>query len=503
MAQANLQAIYEDIQHGNMHNTERLHDAIVNLHYYRGHFSPYHNLNHLGIQHVHRTSMFLKFIVDHISNLYKDNPNRCVIGFDEATKWLQQIYNDNKMEAKWHGAEQLTAVSDLAAFQVAGTANPKKPIKITLWSADCLMVYLDPDDCLIPNAVVTMDRYEGRKRYQVWTDSIYAVLMGEREGSSLREAIKVTEEANPYGGRIPFSFLHYNYPCLEFHSGGPGTSLRHANHYINHVLSQLGGSVMYALNPILLAYDVAPEFRPPDVVKPGQMLTPSGAADANGTELPPRFEYLQPNYGYVDATWTDLLNFINNTLECSGVPESSVRMIQSVARSGVSIQAEQYPLIQWAKSRQPMYRHYEYDLAELVFQVASAHFSKNKVVKPIVRLAAEKGFELSVTYHTTYSDVPGPEQDRAADWAVLNGYQSKVQIQMQRTGCTKEEALAHFVEVEEDNQDLAKILTLPVPGSPEEIAAAESIATQEEEDGSTTGSNQTATGTENSDDSSE
>jgi hypothetical protein len=494
----NTNLIAEELQRGCKYDLDRREQAHKNLIYYRGkHHTFFASQEYTGMKPAFRPSMFLKFVVDHISNLYKSHPNRVIIGNEPATLWLQQIYNDNHMWAKMLDAERLTAITDVAAFQCCGTDNPKKPIKIRLWSADCFLVYKHHDDPICPAAVVTMDKYYARKRFSVWTDTKHEVWIADTEEEAEEKVTRIVSEENPYG-RLPFSFVHFNYPTLDFWSGGPGCNLRQANHYIDDILSQLGGSVKYACNPILIGRNLSPEWRPPRQPEAGEILTPEGVPNENGAVVEPDLGYLQPSYGFAETAWLDIVNFVNHTLECNGIPESAVRMVQSVARSGASIMSEQYPLIQWAKSRQPMFKHYECDLAKLVFDVAAVHLKSNGIVSDMQREASEGGFELSITYKNQYSDVPGAERDRQSDWEVAEGYKSKIMVHMERTGCTKEEALAHFKEVTDDNAVLDAMLVLPQNVDEKLIEESDDLRKQEEEEDDQ-GSN-TNTGTENSDD---
>lgn len=502
---ADLRRIAEDIKTGMSCESHRLLNARINKDYYQGKFSPYWNFSCASHswEPERRPSKFLSFVVDHVSNLYRDNPNRVIIGNPDVTTFLQDVYSHNCMFAKWHAAEQLTAISDTAAFQVAGTADPKQPIKVTLWSADSFWVYTEDDDPLRVDGVVTTDFVVDKKRFTVWTKGRLQVYEGVPQSeSNAASVILVKDEVNPYG-IIPFSFVHYHYPTLEFHSGGIGTNLREANRYLNHILSLAAGSVIYCSNPIVLTRHLDPTWQPPTPVKPGDWLKLAGEPDGDGAEHDPEVEYLQPNNSFVEAIWNDILSYINHTLEMNGIPESAIRMVQSVARSGSSIVAEQYPLIQHAKAKQPAYRHYEYDLAKLVIEIANVHFRNNKVVKPTVRLAAEKGFELSVTYTNKFADVPGQERDLRAQWEVDHGYTSEVMVYQDRSGCTREEALAHFARVMQDKTDLAKIMGIPLAPDEDE-SNAEDLERQEEENerGEKEGSDgDTDTGLEGSDDS--
>lgn len=452
--------IYDDLLEGFPCEESRLKDARTNLDYYRGEFSRYWSRPRNAPTPIQRTTLFTKFVVDYICNLYSDVPLRSVVGSPEATAWLQQVYSYTKLFAKWQQAERLSCLSQASAFQVSGTEDPRKPLKITLWSADSFVTYTDPDDPTEPRAVVTVDCYQGRKRWQVWEPDRYRVFLGKSDQSvGPEQAVQVTDKANPYG-ILPFSFAHWNYPTLDFWSGSPGTNLRQANAYLNERLSDIAGGVVYSCNPIVLVENSKPEYVPPNP-EPGLWLKVPSDVDTNGTELGVRISYLQPDYGFVQSAWLDLENFVNHTLETNGVPEAAVRMSQSVARSGVSIAMEQMPLSLRAHQRKAQWRHYEQDLANVVVQVANAHFKANDVSEPLIRLLAELGFDLSVTYKETYSATPGPERDRSQQWEVDNGYKSKLMVFQERTGCTREEALAHFAQVNEDLEQLAALDALP------------------------------------------
>lgn len=457
-----LQEIIQDMQSGFPNDRQRLYESSKNLDFYHGKFSKHWSaIDEGGEIKPRRTLMLSNHIVNTICNTNKEVPTRVINDDIESTSFLASVYKDNKMFAKLLQAERLSCVSQCSALQVAYSGNPEKPILIHLWDGSNLVVYVSKENPIEPIGVVAIDKIsENRKRYQIWTSTYF-----DRENNKLVQGLyQVLEpidvngtlqwntskpEVNPYG-KIPFAFVPWQMPTQGFWAGSPGDNLTVANDYVNRRLSKIGSAQEFLCEPIRIVKH-ARNFKP-GIPKPGEWISVEPAIDdQSGERLDVEIEDIQPDYTFNDAGWNDLNSFIDLTLEIHGIPLSGTRMVQSTGRSGTSIMMEQWPLAVSRKSRQPLWRNIEHDLATIVFMVAGIHLKNEKY------LELSNNLDLTVTYPEVFMEVPGEERDRANSWELENGLKSKVQVYQERQGVNRDEALQHLAQVARDDADLARL----------------------------------------------
>lgn len=452
-----IKQIEAELHDGLTSDRQRISDASKNLDFYRGDFCEHmrrlvkEDPNNREDVDIHRYTMTMRFFVDKLSeHLYRGNPTRTVQGSDEATKWLQKTYSQNKMFARWQAAHRHTFIGDAVAFQVAGTADPKNPIKIHLWRADQFAVWTDPNDPTEVAAVVTIDRTaDQKKRYTVWTDQVVTTYEGERKGDPVSRFLHTSTLDNTYGV-LPFSFAHNQYPTMEFWSGGPGSQLRQTNEYLNLRLKDTAEGIVYGTNPVMQLINAKSGYPMPRI-RPGLALNIPPKPDSNGmpSEDRPEVIFSSPDLSFITMSWDDIENYMKLTMLTFGIPETAFNFRASAGRSGVSIIAEQAPLVLMARSYQQSYQHYETELARVALRVAVAHGANNGTALTHLSTALDD-LNLSVKWGEMFSELPGAERDRADEWSVLNNYSSKHQVYMRREGCTWEEADEHLEQVAAD-----------------------------------------------------
>ena len=493
-----LKKIREEITTGGLrHERQRIDDARQNLDFYAGRFSAYAPkvAGELYDKIRPRYSLAMQRIVNTLTaNLYKDGPRRS-LGDDDtagqrekATTWLNAIYKANAIDAQWQQADRLATAADAAAFQVVPSKEPHRPVRIQIWDASQIVTWLDPDDQLTVAAVGIVDQYNEQRRLRVYTPELVQTYMTRQwtpgttagatayEFRSERENDIVDADGN---GVIPFCFVHFNLPLCDFWTYGPGTFLRDMNDAANALLTQIGGSIRYNLIPVLVGKGLREGWRPPSPVRPGDVWFPPATSDANGeTPADPSFDYLQADASFVAAGWDDLNNYLDHTLEMCGVPPATVRMVQDSARSGVSIVAEQAPLILWAQSRQRPFAHYEECLAKLVLTVGASHLARQDTMRvrglpDPLRVGVDELDEaaylpqLSLRWPKMYPDMPGPDQDAADDWLLSHQMASRTLLLMRRESMTRPEAQAYLKEVAEDLEVESKLFAAIEPDGDE------------------------------------
>lgn len=472
-----IAALDEEIRGGLRNQRDRLDCARANLDFLRGDFDAY------GPQYPDgsdveppkypRQSLFMQQVVDKLtSHLYAKGPAR---EFEDAgtTAWLQEQYQRAGADAIMQEADRLSLAADAAAIQAVGPDESSPTVRLHLWDASQFCVWESPDDPLKVDAVATIDMYDGRRRLRLWTaDRLVTyqtdrVMPGQTAGGTAYHL--VADKDNAYGV-IPFAFTHARRPSTDFWAKGPGTNLRRANDYINFGLTDSGASLGFAIRPIL---EVNGNAGVPPKARPGAVwYNVSAAADVAGNGIPPENKYLQPDVGWVDVYWSDTQSFIDATLETLGIPKAAYRMVDTSAKSGAAIVAEQMPLVQRAIGLQRPWGDYERDLARVVLAVGGRDPS------PADRM--------TLRWPSMLPDVPmyGSEA-QAADEADLDlGIVSRIQVVMRRQSMTREQAILHLKQVAEDKVEEGALGLVPADTKAAEAATSSSSRGQPDAQGS-------------------
>jgi hypothetical protein len=457
-----INAVEDEILAGlpNEEANGRIKCALKNLDYYQGNFEKYPYRPDDGTPYqdprYRRTSAIMQRIVKVLTgNLYQQGPNRSIPTDTAAEDWLNGVYKANAIDARLQQADRLACIGDVCAIQVVDNIGPDsfyRPVKHVLWGAESFYVWLDPEDQTRPEAVATKDEYDNQRRLTLWTSLERRTYLTDKlkpgQTADGRAYKLVQRIPNPFG-LIPFSFVHFEFPTTDFWSGGPGDELRNVNDYINFRLTETGDNLRYVGRPLGIAQGVSPEWRPPSPIRPGDFMSlPAGGLNAAGQGPGPDLKYLQADMGFIESEWSDLNAYIDHTLEMHGVPPATIRMVQDSARSGVSIIAEQAPLILWAKSRQRPFAYYESDLARITLAVGGMHLTANGLPAPGSTTEEDPG--LVLRWPDMFPDMPGPERDLSDQWLLDNKLTSRTMILMRREGLTREEAEEKLEEIAED-----------------------------------------------------
>jgi len=463
--------IEREIFSGLPNERKRIDDALFNLESYRADFKrcpP--RLSENDDERLDRTLPIMRRIVHVLTkNLYGEGPRRTLQppeGSDQATyeavdQWLNAVYRRNAIDAMFQEADRMATVGDFCAFQVKPSTNPKEPVRVTLWKANELVVWLNPEDQTEPIAVGTIDMFDNQRRLTLWTAGFYQVYMTEKWTPGTGNGATVYRRVGPAVphpfGIIPFSFVHFEFPTSYFYTDGPGTNLRELNDRVNLSISEVFRAVMANLKAILVAKNIPAGTTLPKPIRPGVVVELAGPKEGSETETDPSLDYLQADSSFVAAGWDDAERFLSLTLDMHGVPESAVRMVQDSSRSGVSLVTEQIPLIDWAVSRQRAFSRYEDDLAKVVLTVGASHlgqqdFDEYKATSAQLALVANEP-NLTLRWPNMYPRLPGEETDRGDQFKLDNQFRSRTQLLMEREGMTREEAVAYREETAQDLKD--------------------------------------------------
>lgn len=479
MKAPDLNAIESEVLAGLPNDRKRLDDALFNLEFYDGNFerfpvrAPSEDDSDRSRK---RHSLVMQRIVNVLTaNLYKEGPKRTIEGHDQAGEWLGEAYRRNAIDALLQQADRWSMVSDVACFQCEPSANPDRPVRARLWDSSQFAVWVDPDEPTEANVVAVIDKHDNARRLRLWsaeevrTYKTAKLSPGQTAGGTAYRLV----EARPNAlGFLPFSFVHHNFPVGDFWSGGPGCYLRSVNDVANAALTDGFDSIRVNLIPVLILKNVRPGYNP-GRLRPGATWELPGDKNnvADGGK-DPSAEYLQADPNYIAAGWEDLQNYLDHVMEMMGVPPAAVRMVQDSARSGVSIVAEQIPLITWAECRQRPFAYYEQALAELFLKVGAKVLGGQRAgahQATAGQLEAAARELVSLRWPKMYPEMPGPEADASDQWLLDNGLASRVTVLMQREKWTREEAEAYLDEIAEDLQAEREKAGPPAPPAPPKL----------------------------------
>jgi hypothetical protein len=455
-----VRQIDDEIRSGLQNERDRLNAARECADFYLGRFEAYSTRPPSsaweGSKYA-RSSLVMNRIVKVLTrDLYAQGPARLLPDFPPAQEWLNQVYKFCGIDAILQGADRWATVGDVAALQVEaveGAEDPGRAVRVVLWPADQFCVWTGAEDPLTPVAVATLDRYDNRRRLRLWTAETLTTYTttklapGQTAGGTAYEFVDAVP--NPYG-LLPFAFVHFEHPTTDFWSGGIGTNLRDLNDYVNYYLTESGDSLRYCGKPIIKAFGVRAGWRPNTPIRPGDIWDlPAEGMDAAGNGIPPDVAYLQPEMGFVDAGWLDLQNFLDHSLETYGVPPAAIRMVQDAARSGVSIVAEQIPLLKWAQSRQRPFSCYEHELARVVLGVGARYLGLNGVPSDALAAAARDS-DLNLRWPNLLAGVVDEAQDARDARRLQLGLTSRIQLIMRDQNCSRAEAIEALEQIAED-----------------------------------------------------
>jgi hypothetical protein len=452
-----LKKIDKEITGGLPNEFKRIGPCERALNFYHGRFNLYPIRTEGADKYTKlapRYSLITQRIINVLTgNLYREGPRRSMPDHPEASKWLDNIYRINCVDAAFQQADTLAGITDAAMFQVVPTEDPKKPIRILLWDASQFCVWLDPEDQLTPVAIGVRDKYDEQSRFTLWTDRIVRTYLTPKNDQAdatttkSRDFVYRNEKPNVLG-LLPFSFVHWNFSLQDFWTFGLGGYLSQVNEIVNASLTMTNGCVAFNLTPIILTRGLAIGSRPSGPISPGDIWDLAADPANEGQGAAPSAEYLQADSSFVAASWEDIRSYLDHVLEMCGVPPGTIRMDVDAMRSGVAIVAEQIPLITWAKARQRPFSYFEDNLARLVLTIGAAHELVPDADAKNLQEALDD-FSLQLRWGDMFPDIPGVERDTADQWLLDNGMSARIDVLMRRQQYTEEEAKEHLEKVAE------------------------------------------------------
>lgn len=399
---------------------------------------------------------------------YAPGPERR-LGDETASEWLAEVYEDNGANALWKDVDRLATLQGVAAFQVAATGDPSRPIRLHVWSAEELVVWCPSDDVLTPQAVCTITEDGGETVYTLYTaESVRKYRTKRSQFGMSRTLIEPDgpDEPNPYG-RLPFVFVHYERPTRRFWTKGLGSLVRKVNARVDEKMSELAEAQRFYLKPIPLASGVPPGWRPK--IQPGRFnVVPYRAGASGAPTLEPKVWFLQAEVN-VESAWADITNTIETGLSDLDIPLAAYRADQSAVKSGAAMVTEQAPLLNHARGRRFHYAAAESELAKLVLWIGATYYDWSDAGLRSALMAEADDIHLTLAWPDNLR-VPTMEDVQVQAQDVELGLTSQVKIIMQERGFSRDQAERELAEIVADqalyHQLMAQAGLPPVQAQP-------------------------------------
>ena len=475
---ANFEAIDKEIREGLKNELPRIDRARMVRDYYEGGFEPYQQdyPKRLGVHNedlIKRSIPFTRSIIDSlIRRHYMSNPKRSITDNPEATEYLEQLYSRGRINPKLKAALKYAAIGGTAAIQVElnqpqnaeqsqATLTLARPsVNFRLWAADEYCVWCSPDEPITPWAVATIDRYDNTTRCRLWTPETFAVYTskkwdgtGNTRGTRTFEPVSVEEN---FLGLVPFAFCWWEPPTKEFWGWCPGPELMRINDHANARLTKIADDTLWT-RPVLFSRNVSETFKMPDRYTAGDTVKLPGLHETIGEGEGPSLEYTIADLSYLSSDREELDSYLDLEGEMHGVPSEAWRNKSNGATSGVAIISEQLPIIEACEARQELLEETERDLALVTLLTIQSWLGDIPAITQAIN-----NFDLSIQWPPLTKNRPGPDYDQHLQFELVNQLSSEIQVYMQMTGSTEQEAVEHFEQAANHRQFLQELAGPPV-----------------------------------------
>jgi hypothetical protein len=486
-----LDLIEEEITSGLPMQAERLCACFVAEEYYRGANEfyvpprPSEEWEDYLARPKRCSKITRKVIRTLTQDLYSPGPER-KLAQPRVHDWLATVYEANHINALFQQADRKATLNALAAIQVTATGRAEKPMQLSLWGAHEFVWWPYPDDPTEPWAIATLARekrlgtrgMEHRLRIEAWsrdehrfylTRWVSCPELSEWRTNGYRSLFGVEAQfaqnlsgyptgsntINPYGV-LPFALVHDEMPIVRIDEGGIGDILVRTNAEIDRQLSEVAEHMTKYLNPHGFVRGVPANFRIEK--RPGgfQVLPPSKATAEGDFKTEPTAFFVQAGLA-IEHAWTDITNYVNQTLEELDVPLEAYRANVATDASGVAIIARQLPLIRRTNARRVVFNKAEKDLAAVILTAGGNFYRQPEL------LAAADEPDLNLIWPDAAFPIISKERDEASIFELDNHLKSLLMVVCEREGMTRDQAIAHIKQVAADNDFIKSILPPPEP----------------------------------------
>lgn len=328
-----------------------------------------------------------RVVIDVLSQLYRRPVERNIDADTHLAKRIQRVWDRNPLDRLLLGLDRLTRLQGVVGVRVS---YEEGEVRFWPWPAHRLIVLPDFDRPDTPAAVIAFTAGDGSVAH-VWSGSRVSTVAGGRI---------LTEEEHGLG-RVPFAFVHDSLPVDGFWTEGRGHSVAYANAEFNAKLSELAHTV--AMQGFGVMEIVNPDPAQQIAIGPARAI----AFTVSGNE-PFGVNFKSPNAPIRDLI-EDLEFLLRTLLRTQRIPESLLSVNVGANVSGVSVLAQQSPVLEDRVERQQVFRNFEQELLDVTRAVLREHEG----------LGGEAAVQ--VNYPEPQLEQNASERVSVDDWRLRNG----------------------------------------------------------------------------------
>lgn len=290
-------------------------------------------------------------IIDVLSQLYRRPVERTIDADARVRERIQRVLARNPMDRLLLGVDRMARLHGVAAVRVSFEQGE---VRFWPWPAHRLIVLPDVDRPDTPGALIAFAAGDGSLAH-VWSPDLVSTVAGGR----------IIEEESHGMGRVPFAFVHDRLPVEGFWVEGRGRSVAYANTEFNAKLSELAHTV--AMQGFGIMEIVNPDPTRDIAVGPARAIS----FNVSGHE-PFGVNFKSPN-APITGLIADLEFFLQTLLKTQRIPDSMLSVNVGANLSGVSVLAQQTPVLEDRVERQQVFRAFENELLQVTLAVLREH----------------------------------------------------------------------------------------------------------------------------------
>jgi len=292
-----------------------------------------------------------RVIIDVLSQLYRRPVDRSLDCEPALRERIARVWDRNSPDRLLLDCDRMTRLQGLSAVRVSYEHGE---VHYWPWPAHRLVCIPDPEAPDTPLALIAIAAGDGSLAH-VWSPTRVSTVAGGRI---------LTEQEHGLG-RIPFAFVHDRLPVDGFLVEGRGAAVAYANAEFNAKLSELAHTV--AMQGFGVMEIVNPDPLQEIAIGPARAI----AFRVSGHE-PYGINFKAPN-APIAALIADLEFLLQTLLKTQRIPESVLSVNVGMNVSGVSVLAQQSPVLEDRVERQQVFRAFEQQLLDVTLAVLREH----------------------------------------------------------------------------------------------------------------------------------
>jgi hypothetical protein len=328
-----------------------------------------------------------RVIIDVLSQLYRRPVERTLDADATTRERIARVWDRNTPDRLLLDCDRLTRLLGVSAVRVSYEAGE---VRYWPWPAHRLIAIPDPDRPDTPQAVIAFAAGDGSLAH-VWSPERVSTVAGGRVLLEQEHGLR----------RVPFAFVHDRLPVDGFWVEGRGRSVAYANAEFNAKLSELAHTV--AMQGFGVMEIVNPDPAKDIAIGPGRAI----AFNVSGHE-PFGVNFKSPNAPITDLI-ADLEFLLRTLLKTQRIPESVLSVNVAANVSGVSVLAQQTPVLEDRTERQQVFRAFEQELLDVTLAVLREHEGGANEAK------------LHVNYPEPQLEQSAAERMAVDDWRLRHG----------------------------------------------------------------------------------